>query len=251
MVALVFAAGRGTRLKPWTDAHPKALVPVGGVPMLERVLRRIEALGPRRIVVNVHHFASQITDFLRHRQSKAEILVSDETGALLETGGGLLKATPLLDAATGEPILIHNADILTDVSLQDMIGRHTLRGAAATLLVSDRRTSRYFAVAADGAVKGWTNVSTGECRPSGLDVARYRLRAFDGIHVIDPSLLPLLKAYAQSIGKEAFSITPFYIDVCRNVNITAYEPQGTFDWYDVGDPDKLARAEAFIAHQNG
>ena len=115
MKAFILAAGLGTRLKPWTLSHPKALVPVGGVPMLERVIRRLENEGFDYIVVNVHHFASQITDFLKARAWQARIEVSDETDLLLDTGGALVHAAPLL-CRDSEPFLIHNVGILSDAS---------------------------------------------------------------------------------------------------------------------------------------
>lgn len=249
MVALVFAAGLGTRLKPWTLSHPKALVPVGGVPMLERVLRRIEELGPRRIVVNVHHFAAQIIDFLRHRQSHAEILVSDETDALLETGGGLLKAAPLLDAHSGEPILIHNSDILSNADLAAMETAHKREDAAATLLVQDRATTRYFIIDGD-RVAGWANVATGVTRGTDKIPEGARLRAFDGIHMVSNAVFAPLAEYSARTGRVAFSITDFYIDACRRLRINAWEQPG-LEWFDVGDPCKLARAEGFIDRLNG
>lgn len=245
MIALVFAAGCGTRLKPWTEQHPKALVPVGGVPMLERVLRRIEAFRPRRIVVNVHHFAQQIMDYLAVRPSDTEIVISDESGELLETGGGLLKARDLLDAAPDEPILIHNADILTDISLEAMIAHHTRHEALATLLVSDRRTSRYLVVNNEGRIVGWTNVDTGEVK--GIYESGMQLRAFDGVHVVSPRIFEPLKAYAEGRGVRKFSITDFYIASCAQSKIMAYEPCEAFAWYDIGTPEKLARAEAYLS----
>ena len=118
MKAMIYAAGLGTRLRPLTDDRPKALIEVGGKPMLQHVIENIKKAGITRAVVNVHHFAGKVIDFLdRNGNFGIDIAISDESDRLLDTGGGLLKARPLLDG--DEPILLHNADILTDLDLRD------------------------------------------------------------------------------------------------------------------------------------
>ena len=131
MKAMIFAAGLGTRLRPLTDHMPKALVPVAGVPMLQRVILRLKEAGFHDIVINIHHFGEQILDFLKANDNfGVRILISDERGELLDTGGGILKARPLLD--DGEPFLIHNADILTHIDLAAIYRHHVESGAEAT-----------------------------------------------------------------------------------------------------------------------
>ena len=140
---MVFAAGLGTRLRPLTDSMPKALVPVGGKPLLWHVLRRLEASGYGDIVVNVHHFGEQIIDYLRGNEEfkGLNVSVSDERSALLDTGGGLLHAEPLLKGCG--KFLVHNVDILSDLDIRWFVGQ-ARPDALATILVSERRTSRYF-----------------------------------------------------------------------------------------------------------
>ena len=184
MKAMIFAAGLGTRLKPLTDTMPKALVPVGGKPLLEILIRKLVASGFTEIVINVHHFADQIIRFVEeHDAFGADIRFSDESGKLLETGGGIKKAIPLLleSGVTERPFLVHNVDILSNVDLQDFY-RHGA-GAAALLLVSERQTQRYLLFDEENRLVGWTNVKTGEVKSpyKGLDVEACRKYAEMGI----------------------------------------------------------------------
>ena len=156
MKAMVFAAGLGTRLRPLTDHQPKALVNVGGVPMLERVILRLKGAGFDDITVNVHHFGEQIIDFLQtKRYAGVTIHISDERDLLLDTGGGILKAKPFLEG--NEPFLVHNADIMTDIDLGALYRHHLAHRAEATLVVSQRNTSRYLLFDAQQRLQGWTN----------------------------------------------------------------------------------------------
>ena len=142
MKALVFAAGLGTRLRPLTDHKPKALVELCGVTMLERVITNIKNCGITDVVVNVHHFGDQIIDFLKNKDNFGiNITISDERDLLLDTGGGILKARHLLEG--DEAFLVHNADILTDLNLAEMIAYHKANGADVTLLAKQRSTQRY------------------------------------------------------------------------------------------------------------
>ena len=161
---MIFAAGLGTRLRPLTDNMPKALVPVAGKTMLERVILKLKDAGFHDITINIHHFGSQIIDFLRANQNfGVDIHISDERGELLDTGGGIKKARPLLES--NEPFLIHNADILTDLDLNAFYHHHLESDADATLLTNHRKTSRYLLMNQDNRLCGWTNLSTGEVLP--------------------------------------------------------------------------------------
>lgn len=153
---MIFAAGLGTRLKPLTDNMPKALVPVAGIPMLERVILRLKENGFDNITVNIHHFGQQIIDFLNaHNNFGVQIHISDERDLLLDTGGAIRKARPFLDG--NEPFLVHNADILTDIDLRTFYQYHLDNHAEASLLVSKRKTSRYLLFDQHYQLKGWTN----------------------------------------------------------------------------------------------
>ena len=241
MKALIFAAGLGTRLRPLTNDRPKALVEVAGVTMLERVIRHVSAAGFSDIVVNVHHFGEKIIRFLEENDNFGlNISVSDEREMLLDTGGGILKARHLLD--DGEPFLVHNADILTDLDLTAFYRSHIDSGAMASVLVKERQTQRYFVFDEDYRLRGWINKATGETRPDHFTWSenRYRTLAFGGVHVISPSIFPELEKYSK--GSAKFSITPFYIDECHNHLIKGYEPKEKYTWLDVGKPETLDEA---------
>lgn len=241
---MIFAAGIGSRLKPWTDTHPKALVPVGGRPMLEQVIRNIERISSvTRIVVNVHHFAPQIVEFLSHFNSRCEIVVSDESDLLLDTGGGLSRAASLLEAG---PVIVHNADIFTDLDLNRLVEAHLTTGADVTMTVSTRQSSRQLAFDDDMRLRGWINHSTGTTIPPNLStegVDKLHLRSFNGIHVISPKVLSLL---SKQEPNRAFPVIPFYLDSIDTLDIRGWQPTEDYRWVDVGKPDTLARAQALF-----
>lgn len=241
--ALIFAAGLGTRLRPLTDTMPKALVPVGGVPMLQRVILRLKEAGFTDLTINIHHFGQQIIDFLQtNNYFGTTIHISDERGQLLDTGGGIRKARPFLDG--NEPFLVHNADILSDIDLNALYQHHLQAHAEATLVVSRRNTSRYLILDREQLrLQGWINKSTGEVRPDGfqyqidsLNLCEY---AFGGIHVVSPTLFKRMEAPDWE-GK--FSIIPFYLSICREIPIVGYPLEGQ-KWFDIGKPETLHLAE--------
>lgn len=262
MKALVFAAGLGTRLGEFTQSHPKALVEVGGRTMLERVLLRLRDAGVDDVVINVHHFPEQIEECVRaHGNFGMHIAFSRESEMLLETGGGLLAAAPLLDAGN-EPFIIHNADILTDFPLHEMLTVHAaMANRGATLLVGERDTARYLIFDEEGRMRGWTNVTTGAVRPEGFvpDYATMVRRAFGGVHVFSPALFPALRAYNDSLAAAGaptdsrgicrFSIMNFYIDNCAACDIQAFEPSAPYLWCDIGKPDSLEAARRMVHGQ--
>ena len=244
MKAMIFAAGLGTRLRPLTDNMPKALVPVAGKPMLQHVIERMKAAGFNEITINIHHFGEQIIDFVQaNQQFGITIHISDERNELLDTGGGIKKARPFLDG--NEPFLVHNADILTDVNLHKLYQHHLTNNADATLLVSQRNTSRYLLFDDGNRLKGWINKTTGEVKPQGFSYNENELSelAFGGIHVISPRLFHLLES-EQWQGK--FSIIPFYLSICRKARIQGFSTEG-YQWFDIGKPDTLALAEASLS----
>lgn len=233
---MIFAAGLGTRFKPWTDKHPKALALVNGKSLLQRNIEYLSAHGINDIVINVHHFAEQIIKAVNDNSGwGSKIIISDETDAVLETGGGLKKAAHLLKA---DYIVIINADILTDLDLKAMIHQHVSSKALSTLAVSDRETSRYFLFDNKGLLSGWRNKKTGEeiiSRP----IPQYFEKAFSGIHVISKKLFDHL----TKEGK--FSIVDVYLELSKNYPIQAFDHTGK-KFIDVGKPDTVAKAEAIF-----
>ncbi len=242
MQAMIFAAGLGTRLKPLTDTMPKALVPVCGRPLLAHTIGRLREAGTERVVVNVHHFAHQIIDYLAANDNFGmDIRISDESSALLDTGGGIRKAAPLFDA--DEPILIHNVDILSNVSLAQFYAGS--RSCDATLLVSERNTKRYLLFDYDMRLVGWTNIETGEVRSPypNLDPEKCRMYAFSGIHTFSPRLFPLMETMPEKFG-----IMDFYLKNCALANIRG-SLYTDLRLMDVGKIDTLHEAEEFIVKQ--
>ena len=241
MRAFIFAAGLGTRLKPFTDNHPKALVPVGGVPMLQRVILKLKDAGISDIVVNVHHFASQIIDFLKDNENfGVNIRISHEKERPLETGGALLYASYLFPG--DEPIMIHNADILTDFDVKEMLAKHEVFNADVTLLVAHRNSTRQiFFDKYTHELKGWKNFTTGESIPADLsDFEQCDGCAFGGVHIMNPSVLEEIRKYATS---DVFPIFPFYLSDISKIKIVSFMPEKSYKWFDIGKPETLQQAE--------
>lgn len=240
MKAMVFAAGLGTRLRPITDSMPKALVEVGGKPVLQLVIERLKEAGIVDIVVNVHHFPDAIIGFLRSNGNFGlNIAISDERDMLLDTGGGLLRALSLFGG--DDQLMLYNADIVSDFPIEQMMCRHADAGAEATLLVSDRESSRRLLFDGAGRMMGWRNIATGETRPGSLDDTFLTPLAFGGVHIVSPELFPLLEDYRRRNGN-VFSITPFYIETCATADIRAFTPSQPFRWFDIGRPSQLQAA---------
>lgn len=236
MKGMIFAAGLGTRLRPLTDHLPKALIEVGGVPQIDRVIARMREAGIDDITVNVHHHADMLEKHIRDNYGDV-INISDERDALLDTGGALVKALPFLKG--DEPILLYNADIFSNFPIEEMAAAHTASGAAATLLTSSRQTSRYLLFDADGRMRGWRNMSTGEERSPRPLAGNETPLAFGGIHIIEPRLIERM---AREHGQTKFSITPFYIESCAEEDYRAFQPSDHYDWVDIGRPETLAIA---------
>lgn len=163
MKALIFAAGKGTRLKPFTDQHPKALAKVNGIPLLERNIKYLQSFGINDFVINIHHFGNQILDFLKENNYfDANIEISDETNELLETGGGMMFARPFLEKESH--FLVMNADILTNLDITKFVDFHLSSNRMVTLAVSDRKSSRKLLFDQNKILCGWTNKNTGELK---------------------------------------------------------------------------------------
>lgn len=243
MKAFILAAGLGTRLRPWTLSHPKALVPVEGVPMLQRVIERLTGEGFDKITVNVHHFAEQIEEFLSRYDFNAEIIVSDERESLLDTGGALLKAAPMI-CADEEPVLVHNVDILSNAPLGELLAEHKRRAAMATLLTSERDSSRRLVFDSGGALRGWHNLSIDTWRPDGFRATESMTQeAFSGIHVISPALVREMAACGLG---ERFSIIDYYLLKAGEGKDIRRMKVPDLALLDIGKPDTLAQSAAML-----
>jgi NDP-sugar pyrophosphorylase family protein len=239
MKAMILAAGLGTRLRPLTDDRPKALVTVAGRTLLEITIERLRQFGVTEMIVNAHHFAEQIEEFLRERGNfglRIEVSREDE---LLDTGGGLKKAAWFFagpGSSLDEPFLLHNVDVVSSIDLGAMVEAHRESGALATLAVMERKTSRYLLFEGAGLLCG---------RRAGLDGAAEMARpvrephalAFCGIHVVSPRLL------GELTEEGAFSIVSAYLRLAAaGEKIAAFRADG-FAWRDVGKEESLAAAE--------
>jgi NDP-sugar pyrophosphorylase family protein len=215
-------------------------------------LLRLKEAGFQHVVINVHHYAQQIIDYVTaHHGFGLDIAFSDERDKLLDTGGGIRKALTLFDDKS--PILIHNVDIFSNADLKALCDTHQSSGADASLLVSRRSTSRYFICDDEDRLMGWKNLQTGEVRTAydelkpalehlTQDDEQYRLRAFSGIHVISPTLFPLLERQ-----DEVFSITNFYWQNSLHQHIRGVEAPKEFHWVDAGKPEALPKAAEIVS----
>ena len=246
---MIFTAGLGTRLRPLTDTMPKALVRVGGKPLLWHVMSKLSAAGYERVVVNVHHFADQIISYLQVNDFGLDVRISDERELLLETGGGIKHARSLFDDES--PLLIHNVDILSNVDL-DWFARQHEPDEDAVLLVSRRSSKRHLLFDNAMRLMGWRNVETGEVkspyeyvRLTGLSQhgEPFNEFAFSGIHSFSPRLIPLMDRFP-----DRFSIIDFYLSVCHRSRIVGcLKPD--LQLLDVGKTDTLAQAEEFLGRK--
>ena len=242
MKAMIFAAGLGTRLRPLTDTMPKALVPVAGEPLLSHIARKLISAGADSLVINTHHFAGQIEQYICEvRGFGVEVRLSPETDGLLETGGGVLHARPFLEG--GGRFLVHNVDILSNLDISRFFAE-TRDDALSTLVVSERRTSRYLLFDEGMRLVGWTDVRTGEVRSPfpGLDPGQCRAYAFAGIHCMSDQVFSVMDGEGFT-GR--FSIIDFYLAVAARYPIYGYVPEG-FRMLDVGKAASLELAEGFV-----
>ena len=234
--ALIFAAGKGTRLKPFTDSHPKALALVNNVPLLERNIKYLQSFGVTEFVINVHHFGEQIVEFLeKNNHFGAKIDISDEKDELLETGGGLLFAQKYLE--NEENFLIMNADILTDLNIHELVKFHETHLPLATLAVSDRNSSRKLFFNSEMVLKGWMNKNSGETKMAEFN-NNFKELAFSGIHCINSSIFDKIKRRGK------FSIMEEYLDLMFENNILGFQHEARL--IDVGRPESVIEAEKYF-----
>lgn len=237
MKAMIFAAGLGTRFKPWTDTHPKALAIVNGKSLLQRNIEYLQQYDVTDVVVNVHHFASQIMDAVTANNGwGSNVMISDERAEVLETGGGLLKARPLLEG--DEPFITLNADILTNLNIHELLAYHHQNNALLSFGVSNRKTSRNFLFDENNRLCGWRNNTTGVER---ISIAKDGLieKAYSCVVVFEPRIFSLIK----QTGK--FSLVDTYLDLSAEHVILGYD-HSQDKLVDVGKPESVKVAEALF-----
>lgn len=237
--AMILAAGLGTRLKPFTDHHPKALAPVNGKPLLQRTIEYLRDFGIQEFIVNVHHFADQIIDFLKENENfGADITISHEKGEPLETGGGLMYASWFFEKDQ-QPFIMMNADILTTLDISTMYNSHQEKQPLVTLAVSRRESSRNFLFSEDDYLKGWRNNKTGEIRMASATGENLHPASFSGIHIISPAIFPMI----TQTGK--FSIIDTYLQLASVQPIRGYFHDKDI-FIDAGKPEAILEAEKYF-----
>jgi len=238
MKAMIFAAGLGTRFKPWTEKHPKALAPVNGRSLLQHNIQYLQQFGIRDVVVNVHHFGNQIIEAINENGGwGSNIIISDERAEVLETGGGLLKAKELLASQTFVTV---NVDILTSLDLSKLLLFHKQQQALITLCIADRDTSRFLLFDEANGLCGWRNVKE-DSKVEKIVVPRTNFvqKAYSGIAVFQPEVLDLVPL----TGK--FSLIDVFLHLAPAHKIVGYNHTGD-TWIDVGKPESVPLAEAMF-----
>jgi len=234
--AMIFAAGLGTRFKPWTDQHPKALAVVNGRSLLQRNVEYLQQYGITEVVVNVHHFADQIEEAVEKANGwGSKIFISDERDEVLETGGGLLKAKPFLQGGT---FLTINVDILTDVNLKAFLSFHQQQGTDISLGVTNRTTSRYLLFDGYNRLCGWRNTDTGKERIS-IQRKEYVQKAYSGLALFEPRIFDAI----TQTGK--FSLIDVYLSLAPQFKIVGFDHSES-KVLDVGKPESVALAETMF-----
>ena len=234
--AMILAAGLGTRLKELTHDKPKALVEINGKTLLQRTIETLIDNDFERIVINVHHFGNQIIDFVRTHQFDAEILISDEQQQLMDTGGGIVQATPFFTDT--EAVLIHNVDIISDVNLKSQYQDFILSGNDAWLLTQDRETARKLLFNAENQLIGWKNKTSGQYKWVNNVTENYKERAFSGMHIFKPSLF-------ADFEKKPVSVIDLYLNLAQRKQIISKEIQANL-WFDLGKIEQLEEIKTKI-----
>ncbi|MEW6195330.1 MAG: nucleotidyltransferase family protein [Bacteroidota bacterium] len=238
MRTFVLAAGLGTRLQPLTNNRPKALVEINGTTLLEIVVTKLLNYGFNQIIINVHHFADQIIDFLNSKNNFGiDITISDEREKLLDTGGGLKNVSCFFN--DGKPFLVHNVDVLTNIDLGKLISSHKSEEQIATLAVQKRKSSRYFLFDEEKNLCGWENTTTGEKKITRIAKGELEQLAFSGIQIAEPELFNLMP------GDKVFSIVDFYLSIASNYRITYFDHTDSV-FVDLGKKENLIEAEKIL-----
>ena len=238
MKAMILAAGMGTRLKNETKFKPKALVQIGDKPLLQHIIEKLINEGINEIVINVHHFPEMIKSFLNKHQYGIPIKISDESIKLLDTGGGLKKASSLLKGSG--PVLIYNVDILSNININKVLKEHTESNSLATLVVRNRQSSRCFKFDQNKRLIAWINKDSGEMKISDpRNLSNTIEMSFSGIHITDPEIFSLMPE------NEVFSIIDVYVELAKKYPVKGYYDDSEL-WMDVGTQEKLEEARKKI-----
>ena len=236
--AIIFSAGLGTRFKPWTDSHPKALALVNGKSLLQRNIEYLQEYGVKDVVVNVHHFPEQIIEAIKKNNGwGSNIVISDESDEVLETGGGLMKAKQFLDG--DQPFFSLNVDILTNLDLDKLMAFHQQHKPLVTFGVTNRRSSRVLLFDEDSRLCGWKNLQTGETKLA-IDKPNLKEMAYSCVVIYEPEIFSLIKQEGK------FSIMDSYLDLAAEHIILGYDHSGD-KLVDVGKPESVAIAEKLFA----
>jgi len=238
MKAFILSAGLGTRLRPLTDNKPKALIEINGVSLLEIVVVKLIRSGFDQIIINVHHFADQVINYLKQKNNfGADIKISDESDLLLDTGGGLKKTSWFFDDC--QPFLIHNVDILTDIDLSELIKQHSSSEQIATLAVQNRKSSRYFLFDEQKNLCGWKNIKTGETKITRKSLGSLTQLAFSGIQIAEPKIFDNMLQYG------VFSLVDLYLSIASKYRISYFDHSNSI-FVDLGKKENLIEAEKLI-----
>jgi NDP-sugar pyrophosphorylase family protein len=237
MKAMILAAGLGSRLRPLTDSRPKVLLDAGPYTLLEFAIRKLKAAGFDELIINVHHLAPMVVSYLKKNHNfGCRIVISDESESLLDTGGGISKASWFFD--DGKPFLVYNADIVGDMDLMDFYNQHLEYNGLATLSVRQRKTSRYLLFNSEMRLCGWENTESGEKRIAIPETETFAY-PFSGVHVIDPLIF-------NYMNKGRFSIIDTYLELANQQLIKGWVDNSKL-WADAGKPDSLEKAGEIAA----
>lgn len=237
MKAIIFAAGLGSRLRPLTNYKPKALVELNGEPLIAGVIKKLFVAGVTEIVVNLHHFANELRDYITGNNFGVIIHFSDESQFLFDTGGGLKKAAGFFDDA--QPFYAYNVDVLSNIDLKNLYNQHIANNAIATLAVRNRKSSRFLLFDKDNQLSGWENIVSNEQRLINTNREDLHPFAFSGIQVIDPRIFDLM----AEVGR--FSIIDVYLRIAKTEKIKAYIHDEDY-WFDLGTINQLEEAANFF-----
>ena len=241
MKAIIFAAGMGTRLKPVTDFKPKALTEIGGITLLELAVNKLIKAGIFDIIINVHHFADQIIQFLKEKNNFGiNICISDERDELLDTGGGLIKASWFFN--DNKPFIAYNVDVLSDIDLGNMFESHKQSHAIATVAIRNRETSRYLLFDDIMHLCGWENKKTGELKIIKGNPDTLTAFAFSGVQILNP------KIFSETKLKGKFSMIDLYLEIAVYNNIFGFTHNEGY-WFDLGKPENFIEAELMLKYK--
>lgn len=236
MKAMILAAGLGTRLKPLTDSIPKALIKIKDHTLLELQIKKLKSQGFDEIIINVHHLSNQIIDFLKQNNNfGCRITLSDESDKLLDTGGGLKKASPFF--SNGKPFLVYNVDIISDINLVKLFNVHTSTGGIATLAIKNRKSSRKFLFNSKNELCGWMNEKTKEKKVVKDENSSLNSFAFSGVQIIDPAI------FKYFTDTDVFSLVELYLSGAKKEKITGFIHNDDF-WLDLGKKESIDDAES-------